>query len=444
MRKTAKRLVCFLLALGCLAAAAACGGGKETGKMKEEKKIDEAALGLMADGNGVIYLAGKPFYAYGVNSFTMATRYLDEVSTPTYEEQFALLKQYGIPVVRINFGGYWPEYYERFDRDPDTLIGRMRDVVACAEKNQIGLICSLLWYDGAISFHVGEKRSAMGDPESRTVSYTKDYVARIVREFKDSPAVWAWEIGNEYNLDADLADPNLEQFLPNGPATPESPSGFDYFTSEEMQTYYRIVAETIRQYDPNRLISSGNGDMRQASAALHRAAAAMDPKTHLWTPDWTEDTQEDFCEMCEYFTPDPIDTVCFHLQHGRQSEAGIASYLLYYSRFGTALSTEEYLEAYAAAAKKAGKALYFGEMGDFLWMEDDERTPKVFAEILESCKTAGIQLATSWQFAANDLVATDEGVDGEKLKALQQVNETFQREGKQNAALYWEKHAGAE
>lgn len=289
----------------------------------QSNAADAETLGLTVDKNGTILLAGKPYYAFGVNSFSLVIRYIEGAEKSLYRSQFELLKKYGIPYIRVNFGGYWPEYYEKFDADPDEILSRMRDVVQCAEEYKIGLICSLLWYDASIPAHVGERRSDMGSSSSKTVKYAVKYVSRIVSEFKDSPAVWAWEIGNEYNLGADLCDPDFHSRLPEGPCTPEAPSGYDFYTSEELIRFYTAIGAAIRKQDPVRMLSSGNGDLRCASKSLRCAAARMNAETHLWKEEWTPDTLEDFYEMCAYFTPDPIDTISFHLRmQSRTKPAG--------------------------------------------------------------------------------------------------------------------------
>ena len=403
---------------------------------KNNSSCCEKKLGLSKDAQGKLYLGEKPFKGYGVNSFSAVTYYVDAHSTNTFEEQFTLLKSYNIPFLRVNFGGYWPEYYERFDKDPDAIISKMRDALNSAQRHKIGLICSLLWYDGAISYHVGEKRSAMGNPHSKTAEYTRKYVARIVNEFKDHPAVWGWEIGNEYNLDADLCDKALKNFIPQGPATPAVPSGFDFYTSEELVTYMTLVGEEIRKYDPYRIISAGHGDMRDASKALHNAAKNYD-ENHLWENDWTQDTIEDFYEMCAYFTPDPFDAMCFHVQHAERDDDGNVSYLDNWRRFGKVISTKEYLEAYVAAAKKVNKILYFGEFGDLLWKETESDAPEYFNNLVNTCLDAGIGFASTWQFMTNNHIANDNGIDGEKLRILQKVNLNFIANGDQPIDEYW-------
>lgn len=398
---------------------------------------DLNTLGLTVDEEGTILLAGKPFYGFGVNSFTMLIRFIEGADETMYKDQFEILKKYNIPFVRINFGGYWPDYYQKYDEKPEFIYECMEKVLKCAEEANIGLVCSLLWYDGAIPHHVGEKRSDMGNVNSKTVKYATDYIKDIVMRFKDSPAIWAWEIGNEYNLGADLCDETFASRLPNGPCTPVKPSGFDFYTSEELSVFYTAIGNAIRSVDPHRMISSGNGDMRNSSKALMNAANNMNKETHLWTESWDVDTVADFYEMCAHFTPDPIDTLSFHLQHAKQDSNGKASFEIMLKRFNGNMSSLNYFKEYVQAAKKAKKGLYFGEMGDMLWMESHNSAPEIFDNITDWIMNSGIQIASSWQFMNNDLKATDEGIDGKKLTILQNKNKIYTERGFADTITYW-------
>lgn len=406
----------------------------ETAEPHEQK---ENVMGFTVNDEGTVLLAGKPFYGFGVNVFTLVTREV-ETGTSDYKNQLDLLKECGIPFVRINLGGFWKSYYEQYDQDPAAMIAKIRKIVDYAEEKQIGLVCSLLWFNAAIPDHVGEKRAAFGDPESETVKYTKKYVAEIVNAFKDSPAVWAWEIGNEYNLDADLCDPNFKEWLPIGYEDPEKANGFDYYTSAEVQKYMAEVAGVIRENDPDRMISSGNSEMRPCSYALHKAGLKVNTRTHVWEVAWDMDSEADFTYMSSFMAPNPIDCVSFHLQLCGYNENGEAEYLRALPRFGKPdVTPREYFEAYARVAKKLKKAAFFGEFGDYLDLEADERTPEEFRELLSWITDAGIQIACSWQFSANSLYVTTEGNDGRKLELIRSANAGFQAAGKQDTSLYW-------
>ena len=405
----------------------------------EPHTVKENAMGFTVDGDGTVLLAGKPFYGFGVNVFTLVTREV-ESGTSDYKKQLNFLKEQGIPFVRINFGGYWPSYYDAYDSDPEAVLGTLRKIVEYAEEVHVGLVCSLLWHDASLPTHVGEKRSAMGDPDSKTVKYAKDYVTAVVSEFVDSPAIWAWEIGNEYNLDADLCDPEAKIWLPAGFGLEDNADGFDYYTSEEMNTFLTEVAGAIRAVDPDRMISSGNSELRPSSKAMHDAALKLDPKTHVWTVAWDMDSDNDFLLMNSLAAPNPIDCVSFHLQLCSQNADGEPVYTTSLPRFGRKVLPIQYFRIYADVAKQLKKAAFFGEFGDYIELEQDERTPEEFAKLLSWIKDAGIQIACSWQFTANNLYVTDQGVDGAKLNLIKAANDELAAAGKQDAEAYWSRY----
>jgi len=112
----------------------------------------------------------------------------------------------------------------------------------------VGLILSLMWWDPALSAHVGEKRSAMGDVNSKTIAYAKRYVSIILEHFADRRCIWGWEIGNEYNLTADLCDPAYKKYLwpDRYEQMPHSRvNGYDFYTSEELQVFFREIASMM-------------------------------------------------------------------------------------------------------------------------------------------------------------------------------------------------------
>ena len=43
------------------------------------------------------------------------------------------------------------------------------------------------------------------------------YTEEVVRRYKDSPAIWGWEFGNEYNLAADLPADSRDRRPPLAP-----------------------------------------------------------------------------------------------------------------------------------------------------------------------------------------------------------------------------------
>ena len=383
--------------------------------------------------DGVIMLEGKPFYGFGVNYFGAFSHYEDGYlpDPQTFKDGFAGMAEHNIPFVRIALG-YYSSFYDRYNQDPQGTLNKIREVLDAAEARHVGVVLSLFWHDAALAEHVGEKRADMGEGESRTLAYAKEFTATIVKEFADHRALWGWEIGNEYNLDADLCDRNLQGFLPGG-FTFDNPSGRDYFTSDETAFFFEAVASTIRRYDGYRMISNGCSEMRTCAWNMHKATMRL-KKDHLWDINWSQDTRTDFERIVSLYTPDSVDTVSFHFQSG-SSGAAEPSYTLSYPVFAgeEALTVPGFLDAYVQAAKSAGKALYLGEFGDFRDMEGAEDCPEMFRTLCGWVSDAGIQIASLWQFQDY----TDSGVGGEKLDILSEINTALKESGKLYTDVAW-------
>ena len=386
------------------------------------RESNPSHLGLHVTDGGEIRLAGKRFCGFGVNYFGAFAHYwYDDYDHTPFVDAFAKLKAYGVDFIRMPFGGYWTDYYEAFAKDPEAVLRYLDRIVEEAERAHIGIIVSLFWHDTALPLYLGEHRSAMGDPDSDTVKFALDYTAAIVSRYADSPAVWAWETGNEYNLSADLCDTSGWNWLSGYPDA--EPSGFDYYSSAEMITFYTLIAEKIRAYDGWRMIESGNGEMRSFAAASAERSRNMDPETHAWTVDWKTNTRQEFDEMNAVMTPDPLDCVCFHLQHGTGDGSG--KYVETMAPYGRTITQREYFTAYKEAADACGKACLFGEMGDFMDMNGAPDLEEHFRGLLDDIRASGIQIALTWQF--QDF--TDAGADGMKLRVLGEANAAYREEG---------------
>ena len=178
------------------------------------------------------------------------------------------------------------------------------------------------------------------------------------------------------------------------------------------------------------MITTGNSETRPFAYAIYKASQKKS-EDHLWNMMWTANTKKQFDMMTEYFNPDPVDTVSFHLQHG--SVDGSKRYILELDMFGKRISSEEYFKAYYDLSKKLKKGCFFGEFGDMLEMESAPDVIDKFKEVTEAISDSGIQIAALWQFQDY----TDEGVAGEKLAVLSELNKKLVSDGKQDKEKAW-------
>src|SRR5690606_25867933 len=97
--------------------------------------------------------------------------------------------------------------------------------VQAAEEEGIGLIPSLFWQINTIPDIVFEPINKWGEPDSDTIKFMRTYTREVVSRYKDSPAIWAWEFGNEMNLEVDLPHHKPQVSVENG--TPFMRTGAD-------------------------------------------------------------------------------------------------------------------------------------------------------------------------------------------------------------------------
>lgn len=368
----------------------------------------EHGPGLHLGDGGVILKEGKPLRALGVNYMDAFSRCLKNPEDTSYRAGFETLKAHDIPFVRLQFGGFYAIDWALYQSDPETYFRLMDGVVKAAEDTGVGLIPSLFWWTAGVPDLVGEPVGKWGDPASKTRAFMVTYVRQVVTRYVDSPALWAWEFGNEYSLAADL--PNAADVRP--PALPSlggpaARSAADDLTAEIIRAATVAFAQEIRRIDPHRLITTGH--------SLPRPTAH-----HQYTElSWGQDSVLEFQQNLIFMTPDPIDLVSIHVYPDPTGK-----------RFGeVGVSYDRILDAAYQASRNAGKGLFVGEFGA---PPDNEApwTPETaMAEglkLFEAIEASPVQLAAywvfdfSWQESSMNVTATN--ARSGYLKVLQEAN----------------------
>lgn len=327
--------------------------------------------GLYVD-RGVLMLEGRPYRGIGVNYFDCFARTLENPEDTSYEQGFAQLKRAGLPFARFMCGGFWPVNNKLYLEKPAEYFARLDRVVRAAEKHGIGLIPSLFWNLSTVPDLVGEPCSAWGDPSSKTHEFMRRYIRDVVRRYRTSKAIWAWEFGNEYNLAADL--PNAAEHRP--PVWPTlgtaaSRSERDDITHAMFRTALREFAREVRVHDSHRAIISGNSIPRPS--AWHQMVEGR----------WTRDTVEQYQQMLLGDNPDPLDTLCIHVYDEENVD-----------RLGPSME----------ASRRSRKPLFVGEFG--VQGPDTPEAREKLAAMLDALEKQRVPLAALWvyDFSGQDKV----------------------------------------
>ncbi len=300
--------------------------------------------------HGVLMRDGKPYVGIGANYNTLFGQLLKNKDETSSLDNLARLARAGIPFVRFRACGFMPENYQLYLQDRAEYFRRMDQVVACATQNKIGLIPSLFWRLATISEVVGESRSQLGNPNSRATRFIEDYTREIVERYKDSPAIWAWEFGNEANLGVDLG-------ARNRPA--------DDLTSSQLRATYSIFAKTVRGIDPSRVIESGTCLPRPV--AWHTAHGQKG----------RDNVAQAFSNLLD-LTPDPMNMISIHAYEKAKG------------RYSEAPKIADLLTNFSQSAAAAHKPVFLGEFP----VRDLEQTQ----EFLQAIEVARIPLSAFWVF----------------------------------------------
>jgi hypothetical protein len=331
-----------------------------------------AQLGLQVR-NGLLIKDGRPFRGIGVNYFSCFYRAVSDPKDTSYDAGFKALADRKIPFARFMACGYWPKENELYLKDKQAFYKLMDGLVKSAEKHGIGLIPSFFFCYSTVPDIVGEPMMEWGNPESKTIAFMRQYTREMVTRYKDSPAIWGWEFGNEIMLAADLHMPQHRPPVWPTLGTATARTERDELTSQAARYVQTAFAEEVRKYDKSRIILSGN--------ACPRAAAWHLLNEHSWK----QDSRDQFAESLLADNADPIDTICIHM------------YPDAIGRFDRNLTYAELLRPALDIAAKAGKPLFVEEFGT------DEKTGTEtaraeFDRMLSAIEKTHVPMAALWVY----------------------------------------------
>lgn len=330
--------------------------------------LDQAPkpLGLQAR-EGRFYKDGQPYRGVGANYFDLLRRVLHDPTNTTSLAGLEQLSKAGIPFVRFA-GPFTAQEWKLYVDNKEEYFRRFDLVVRAAEKSGIGLIPSMFW-TLTLCETVGEPRDQWGNPQSKTVALMRQYVSDVVGRYKNSPALWAWEFGNETNLKTDL--PNAAQYRPKGGSVR------DDVTAAHLATMLSEFAKEVRRHDPARAILSGNSHARPS--AWNNTA----------NKSWTSDTQAQAKTIILRDNPAPLDTIGVHVYGDSENPR---------KELGEWVSGRlHYFQWLKGVAREVGRPVFVGEFG-LARPKDGRNERQVFEALLAEMGQAGIDLAAFWVY----------------------------------------------
>jgi hypothetical protein len=262
----------------------------------------------------------------------------------------------GVTYLRVSATGYYPIAFDQTWRsdlqlwkdNPAEYWALFDQMMNDLYSNEMRIVPVFIWNWTQFPAMTGEDASQMiTDPSSDSYQLLKEYITEFVERYKDHPALYFYELTNEFNKYADL---DMVGRCSNGKShSPPSCEPMGNFTTDQMIVFTSRLADYVRSLDPNHLISSGFTIPRPAAQHLRRR-----PEFSVDGPDWTQDSLEEFKNNLSDIHSG-MDIVSVHLYNKEGSN----------TRFGIRGHTNaDLLKIIKQTTDRLGKRLFVGEFGD--------------------------------------------------------------------------------
>jgi hypothetical protein len=309
---------------------------------------------LSVRSDGIVLKNGIPFRGIGVNYVNGFMANLANPSSTDVDLAFQTMKNHSVPFTRIVGSGWGASGMALYFSNKTEYFRRMDLTIATAEKYEIGLVFSLFW-PGWVQGQNGERGfDPWYTPANQTYQNMSTYVQEVVTRYLYSPAIWVWQWGNELNLVCDLPNAASLGILPS-----------DNQTHENSRRIFKTFANFVRQYDPVRLIDSGNAMPRPS--AWHQ----------IHNLSWTTDTVDQMIEVARDDAAAPLGLMHVHC-------------------YGSDFNATR-LPALAKAAWNDSRPLFVGEFG-VSGAYGNQTEPEFMTQLDILVNKTKVQLAALWEF----------------------------------------------
>lgn len=307
----------------------------------------------------------------GVNMPDLLFQYLGQApGTPASARlEMDRARAAGFTHVRFIASGYWPTNMSTGNgwlAAPAAYWASFDQMVFDARARGLRLVPSVFWNAFLFPDLNNAPLSALLTPGTPTRQMAEQYLAELVTRYRAEPAIFAWEIGNELNLLADLdfsactvcagAASGCGTLAPSL-GTPCRRTAADQLFScnscrgvlsaaQDLGQFTGAMATLIQSIDPARPVSSGNAYPRPAAWHLARSPCPG--------CDWTLDTVPQYEATLAQLHPGNVQLVSVHHYPGDDA-----------MRFGSIdPAGVSLLQTTQGLVSAMGKTLYVGEYGE--------------------------------------------------------------------------------
>jgi endo-1,4-beta-mannosidase len=212
---------------------------------------------------------------------------------------------------------------------------------------------------------------AWANPNSKTWTEMKSFMAVLYNRYKNSPALYGWEFANEFSLWESL---NAKDFLnPYGSRTVRDSR--DDITAEKLIACLSQFGTQMRALDPNRMITSGNAQPRGSANNLR------------YFQSWNSDTRDQFKQVVKWDNPAPLDVISVHM-YGEEKD-----------RRSPMDTYEGIIAAMMEVSAETKQPLYLGEFGYPVTSEQFPQNEKeTFTRQIQNILNQKVPLSAVWNF----------------------------------------------
>lgn len=357
-----------------LVAFASCNGDKgddpvqESGKPALEVYWNDSYSGKLGIQVGPLasnpkeprmFLGGELLYVTGMNCYNLFVQTFerDNMNVDEMEKTVNELAEEKVPIVRFSCIPFYASQMHYYTENKDKYFSNLKHLADLCDQKHILLMPSVFWNISSLPEYFGEPLEAWGDTNSETYKFMRSYTAEVVNALKGHKCLAAWELGNEFNLAADIGS-----------------QGYPVISASSIGVAAKGFAETVKSSDTEgRLVCSGHSVMRNAQWHLANRG------------NWDTDSFAEYKEITQVMTPDPMGGVSEHVYEDARVFSDLGSLNLTYQ-----------LARAKEMAASLGKVYYIGEFtGPKTARGDSSMVKKHYA----AQYAQKVQLSLLWNYA---------------------------------------------